>query len=252
MTGEQPISRIDSVDLTKEEVCGLSAARDLARAGMPIFIAKTALDSTGVWDATGGTGKTGYVLPPSWQRTVADPSVVDSWRPGDALCAVTGHGFDALDVDTRHGGDESAEDLREEGLWPHTYARAATPSGGTHDFVASLGVRSRDGFRPGLDVKAGTPDGYGCGFVFIAPTIKMSKTTDELGRYRWLSPPDLDGLRDGDASGEKLAELIRGLRTEPTGHRSVAQIRDIPAYVAEVCRRVARARPGTRNRILKE
>jgi len=245
MTSPEPMP--SGMIFSEEQQQALLIARYLADAGVPIFIAHPALCASGEWDPSGGTGNTGYFLPRSWQSTVADPSTVDSWRPGDALCLVTGHGLDALDVDPRHGGDKHAEDLRQAGLWPRIYAQAATPSGGTHDLVGSLGVSSRNGFRPGLDIKAGTADGQDHGFVFIAPTIRKSKTTGELVPYRWLSPPDMDAVRDGDATGEELAQLIRSGRADGKKSRTVAQIADPVAYLAKVKRGVATAEPGTRN-----
>ena len=53
---------------------------------------------------------------------------------------------------------------------PTVYGVAASPSNGWHGFVQSMGVRSHDNVLPGIDVKAGDPDGQGRGFVFLAPT----------------------------------------------------------------------------------
>jgi AAA domain len=192
----------------------LDIARGLARAGIPVFLARPALSPDGTWDAAGGTGGCGYRLPTGWQHTKADPAVLDSWRDGWAVCAVMGHGLDALDTDPRHDGDIERSLLVEAGVWPRTYAEAATPSGGTHELVASLGVASRDGLRPGVDLKAGQ-NGTGRGFVFIAPTRRRSKVTFELNPYHWTRPPDLDAWaewRDADDSGEALAELVRQAR----------------------------------------
>ena len=58
---------------------------------------------------------------------------------------------------------------------PRVYGKATTPSGGTHELVATMGVRSRDKVCPGIDVKAGAPDGTGRGCLFIAPTRRRSK-----------------------------------------------------------------------------
>jgi len=221
-TGEAASSSSSLVDeLTSHD---LDVARNLIRAGVRIFAAKPATDAAGTWDSTGGTGQCGYWLPGNWQATHPtenwlDPSVIGfenrAWRPGWALCAVMGGPFDALDVDPRNGGEASRSEL--DGAWPQAYAEAETPSGGTHELVAALGVASRDNVRPGIDVKAGTPDGSGRGFVFIAPTRKISKTTGEIGRYRWRRV-DVDKLDPGDTSGEKLAGLVRQSRngTTPT------------------------------------
>lgn len=174
----------------------LEIARQLARAGVPIFVAYPDPESA-----------TGYRLPKSWQTTKANENYVNAWKPGHALCAVMGHGLDLVDIDPRHGGDVASL----HGTMPQVYGIAATPSGGAHYFVASLGLNSRDGILDGIDYKGGTDDGKGRGFAFIAPTVRVSKTTGGLVAYRWTQPPDLDGIGE-DATGKKLADLIRATR----------------------------------------
>lgn len=186
----------------------LVVARALAAAGVPIFVAKPATEA-GEWKPDGGHNKCGYWLPPGWEQTTADPAAADGWQPGMALCAVMGHVLDLLDVDPRNGGQETADGLKAAGMWPRVYASAATPSGGSHDFVAPLGVASRDGLRDGLDIKAGKSNGDGRGFAFIAPTVKLSKTTGELAQYVWTVPPMVDELDPADESGKALAEMVR-------------------------------------------
>lgn len=172
-------------------------ARSLIAAGVPVFAARPALQD-GVWQPKGGHNGCGYWLPPKWQQTVStanwlDPTVPGyegkAWRPGWALAAVMGHGLDLLDIDPRNGGDASRAELVAAGQWPTAYAVADTPSGGTHEFVASLGVASLDNLMPGLDVKAGLPNGKGRGFAFIAPTVKAHKVTGVLSAYRWRVQP---------------------------------------------------------------
>lgn len=199
--------------MTADQIAtALEDARELARAGVPLFLARPATDDAGEWDPVGGHQGSGYWFPAGWQHSTADPAVVDSWRPGMALCAVMGHAVDALDVDPRNGGEESRAGLMGAGLWPRSYGTAATPSGGTHDLVAALGVASLDNTAPGVDVKAGRA-GSGHGFVFIAPTVKLSKSTGELAAYTWTARPVLPEPDDltADDSGAALAELIRGL-----------------------------------------
>jgi hypothetical protein len=143
----------------------------------------------------------------SWHTTTPNPAYVDAWQPGKRLCAVMGHGLDLVDLDTRNGGDVAALN----GAMPTVYGVASTPSGGWHGFIKSLGVRSRDGVLPGIDVKAGDDQGQGRGFAFIAPTVKPSKVTGELRAYQWVRPPDLGALKAAadDQSGEKLAAMVR-------------------------------------------
>ena len=197
-----------------DAVRALDIARDMARAGTPLFVAYPSLREDGSWDPAGGTGGCGYNLPPAWQRTTADPAYVNAWKPGTALCAVMGQGFDLVDVDPRNGGDSAALD----GIWPTAYGTAATPSDGTHTFIKSMDVRSKDGIFPGIDVKAGDMEGNGRGFAFIAPTVKLSKTTGELASYVWVMEPDMQSLirAEDDDSGAEFAALIRKSR-ESTG-----------------------------------
>lgn len=186
----------------------LESARHLARMGVPIFLARRSSNYP-----RGGTDGRGYILPKRWQDTVADPAVLDDFEPGMAVCAVMGHTVDAVDKDPRSGGDLAYE------LQPDIYGASATPSGGSHELVAPLNVRSRDGILPGVDVKAGD-NGDGHGFIFIAPTERLSHDGSQLVTYRWTKRPDLgplldkEILGDEDTSGHALAQLINDARTE--------------------------------------
>jgi putative DNA primase/helicase len=194
----------------------LDVAYELISAGVPIFVARRATTPTGTWRPDGGTGNCGYWLPTGWENTPANPTTLDTYKLGDALGAVMGHTLDLLDVDPRNGGDVTADQLRAAGLWPTVYARAETPSGGYHEFVTPLRTGSRDGVRPGLDVKSGRPDGTGRGFAFIAPTVKISKTTGMAAVYRWTLELMLDEIDVKDDSGTALAEIVTAaLSTKP-------------------------------------
>ncbi len=189
--------------MTPEQLEALDAARALAAAGIPIFVAPADPGS-----------RIGFKLPMGWENTPADPAAVDAWTPGAALCLVTGHGLDLLDVDLHKGGDPAGL----EGGAPTSYGAALTPSGGVHSFIRSIGVASRDNVLPGVDVKAGAPDGKGRGFAFIAPTVKTSKVTGQPAAYRWAQAPDITRLAAAlsgevaDASGAQLAAMINALR----------------------------------------
>jgi len=182
-----------SARLSDEQLAALGYAQVLAEAGVPIFAAKPDMNAE-EWNARGGHGATGYWLPKDWQRTTPGAEGIEKWRNGYALAAVMGVVVDGLDVDPRHGGKRSAKALRKAGLWPVSLGRQETPSGGYHDLIATLGRASLDGLDVGVDFKGGTAEGSGRGFLFIAPTVKLSKATDELGVYRWLTPPTLAGL----------------------------------------------------------
>jgi hypothetical protein len=184
---------------------GLAVARLLVKAGMPIFLAYPDPDS-----------KLEYRLPVGWQQTECDPAIVDAWRPGLALCAVTGRVFDLVDIDPRSGGSEEQIEL------PHSYLTAQTPSGGRHHFVRALGVSSLDGkVAPGVDIKSGTLEGTGRGFAFIAPTVRTSKVSGGRAEYGWVLGPDGPGLPSpdqlaADGSGGRLRARVMELRrTQP-------------------------------------
>lgn len=201
--------------ITPEQRQALDVARGLVRSGVPVFLA---------WPD--GTRPEGYALPKAWQQSAADLQVVDAWRPGLALCAVTGHGLDLVDVDPRSGGTTDGVPM------PEVYLAAETPSGGAHYFVRSLGVPSLDGVFPGVDLKSGTPDGSGRGFAFIAPTVRRSKVDGVERPYRWVGdssyctdPNETSRYtadRSGDALRERVAEL-RGSRGEVRTPRRVAR-----------------------------
>ena len=183
----------------------LETARSLAAAGVPVFVAYPHPDKPG-----------DYLPRGRWQQTSPNPAYVDAWRPGLALCAVMGQGIDLVDIDPRNGGDTATL----AGLTPEVLGAAISPSGGYHLFVRSMGVRSRDGVLPGIDVKAGDPDGDGRGFAFIAPTVRISKTTGEPATYKWVNIPDLAKLNGHTGADSKLAELVRqahGSHKQATG-----------------------------------
>jgi hypothetical protein len=209
--------------ITEGQRQALTIAKELAGLGMPMFLAYP--------DASKSSG---YALPPAWQQTPADPQVVDNWRPGMALCAVTGHVLDLIDIDPRSGGD-----LDPVALSAPVLALAHTPSGGQHRFVPTIGVPSRDGVWPGVDIKSGAPDGSGRGFAFIAPTIRKSKVDGLPRPYVWSQDhrPDkhviierLEVIRQyGNTGLDHLRNRIAALRSErsPTG-----TVRRIPQSVA--------------------
>src|SRR5699024_5891436 len=181
----------------------LSTARYLAECGVPIFLAKPSDDFP-----HGGSDGKGYFIPRGWQNTKPDPAVLDDWKPGMAVCAVMGHVVDGVDKDPRSGGELPTD------LQPQVYGRQHTPSGGTHDLVAPLGVRSRDGIFGGIDVKAGV-DGGGHGFLFIAPTVRINHE-GQVAPYSWETRPELESLRlvAGDSTGHALAGVINRSRSE--------------------------------------
>ena len=109
-----------------------------------------------------------------------DEAQIQSWwskwplaNIGIATGAVSG--FDVLDIDPRHGGDISLEDLEaQHGKLPET-AEQITGGGGRHIlFRHVLGLKSRNEILPGIDVKA---DG---GYILAAPSSHISRR-----HYAW-------------------------------------------------------------------
>jgi hypothetical protein len=196
----------------------LDAARHLAEAGVPLFLARHSPNNLG------------FALPSGWEKTVADPSVVDRWKPGMALCAVMGHAVDAIDIDPRNGGTEEA--LRDAlgGELPTVYGVQSTPSGGKHLLIAPLGVRKAQSIVEGVDIQAGRPDGVGRGFIFLAPTVRHSKSTGKPVGYSWDREPDLDALLLGDDTGEGLRALVEAHHGRVKGKVNSEGSYDGPMY----------------------
>lgn len=116
-----------------------------------------------------------------FQTVLASEEEVRNWFrrwPEANLGVVTGaiSGLVVLDVDPRHGGDESLRALeREHGALPDTL-EATTGGGGRHVYFAHPGgsVRNRVGIAPGIDLRG---DG-GC--IVAPPSVHPSGR-----RYRW-------------------------------------------------------------------
>lgn len=126
-------------------------------------------------------GKRPLVAWEEFQRRLPTEDEIRGWFarwPDANLAIVTGRisGLIVLDVDPRHDGDETLDELeRTHGPLPHT-VEALTGSGGRHVFFAYPGraVRNAVGFAPGLDLRG---DG---GVIVAPPSIHPSG-----GRYEW-------------------------------------------------------------------
>lgn len=207
--------------LTETEIeAAKETARNLIRAGVPLFLARP-----------DPTVESGYKPPEKWETSRPLLDVVDRWRPGYALCAVGGHTCDFVDVDPRNGGDIDEAGLRAAGMWPTSYGRATTPSGGTHDIIAPLRI-GKGKITAGIDLQGGLPkpDGDGKthrGFVFIAPTVRVSKVDQAHRAYRWIIEPAMDVLAedtDTDDTGQAIGEMVKQYGTKPP--RLGAETRD--------------------------
>ena len=193
----------------------LAIAHQLVEAGIPVFAAPPAPET-----------KIGFKLPYQWEKTMPSHATAGRWQPGWALCMVTGCGLDGIDVDTYAKGDLAVLKAALGGTLPVIYGIAATASGGTHLLIASIGVASKNALLQGIDIKAGKPGGDGCGFLFIAPTVKASKITGLPGQYGWLDGNvDFARLRTGnDTSGAALAGLINAARGGASRNGGVTKV----------------------------
>ncbi len=125
-------------------------------------------------------------------------------------------GFDVLDVDPRHGGDESLAELEiEHGKLPET-VEALTGGGGRHIlFKHRDGVHNSEGRRAGLDVR-----GEG-GYVIVAPSLHKTG-----GTYEW----ELSS-RPGEVDLGEWPEWLLDVLSTTNGHNkgpSPAVEGDIP------------------------
>jgi hypothetical protein len=121
------------------------------------------------------------------------------WRcaPEANIGIATGDGLVVVDVDPRHGGEETLAALIEEhGPLPQTW-RVATGGGGVHFyFTSSVNVPNSTGrVGPGIDVR-----GRG-GFVIAPPSNHASG-----GSYRWTWP-----CNDPGSIWQQLAATQRAL-----------------------------------------
>jgi hypothetical protein len=211
-------------DLTTEQQDALKVAHHLADMGAPIFSAFR--DSL--------TGDYVTMLPKNWQHTrpgQTSHNWIDRWRPGMALCMVTGVVFDVLDFDPRNGGDISAlAGTAVTGI--RTYGQQATPSDGNHWLIARTHLVKGSPVK-GVDLQAGDDQGEGRGFIFLAPTVRTSKYGPNKGQdvaYRWEVEPEQQILIHGrgfDPALDALIELCQAKRAPrrtilaPTGDRTI-------------------------------
>lgn len=121
-----------------------------------------------------------------FQQRRSTPDELDKWFrqwPDGNIAIVTGVVSDlvVLDIDPKHGGNESLlQLLREHGPLPHTI-EAQTGGGGRHVYFSHPGgmVRNLVGLAPGIDLRG---DG---GYVVAPPSIHASGKC-----YCWLEGHD--------------------------------------------------------------
>lgn len=145
-----------------------------------------ALAAAATWYATQGVAvfpveARGKVPMVRWRdAATADPAQVRAWWlrwPQANIGMPTGLRFDAIDIDGPPGYQSYAT-IREASRLPAVVARAATPRGGMHIFIAPTGDGNGARLGPGLDYR-----GIG-GYVVLAPSVGANGN-----RYEWLEAP---------------------------------------------------------------
>ena len=162
-----------------------------------------------------------------FKDATTDLAQLNTWwmkLPAANLAIATGalSGLVVLDVDPRHGGDESLADLqRQHGRLPTTVT-VLTGGGGQHYYFAHPGsyVKSRE-LRPGLDIKA---DG---GYVIAPPSAHITG-----GRYVWETGCSPEEVPLAPAPSWLLHELA-----EPAQQRAP----DVPSAISSGSRNSALA-----------
>jgi hypothetical protein len=155
-----------------------------------------------------------------------------------AIATGAASGLVVLDVDPRHGGFDSIEDLEARfGRLPETPV-SLTGGGGTHSVfqrpsIVTIPCRTNLGGFPGIDLKA---DG---GYVIASPSIHPNGR-----RYEWSPALHPSKVPLAEAPGWLLELAQAGPATEPTTRRYVAADWDgaLPVRVAHLLRADPRIR----------
>jgi hypothetical protein len=234
------------MSITSLSDTALVVAHQLAEYGVPIFNAKLKPDGTPDRNDSRWKG---------WEKKPAGVkahTAIQSWKDGEALCAVTGVVYDVIDHDLQNdpGGlalKQMSEDLGDDG--PEVYLETLTPSGGTHLWVATQDIGTHPGFRTGLDYKGGKADGTSRGFVFLPPTIRPSKRDGMPRAYEYrseLSESEADicqamcdyvlaGKPREDDEGERPGrQMVDRLRSDCVAAPAGGQRAALLSYVGEL------------------
>jgi hypothetical protein len=183
-------------DFTPAQQEAIDIAHELVELGAPIFVAARNHGDIGME----------FHLPSEWQHWKPSHQAVDRWRPGMALGMVTGVVFDAIDIDPRNGGNLA--DLADARAVPVTWGEQATPSAGRHLLITPTGLAKGKPTK-GIDLQAGKANGEGRGFIYLAPTERVSKFGERAGQsvpYVWVERPVMPG--EPDTGHANLVGLI--------------------------------------------
>jgi hypothetical protein len=163
-------------------------------------------------------------------------NLADDRRVNIGLATGEVSGVWVLDVDPRHGGNESLAKLVEQYGPLHATVQGRTQSGGAHYFFRwdpEHPIQSRANILPGIDVRGNN------GYAVVPPSVGPQ------GPYTWVNPPIRTPLAP---TPEWLLELVtRQPRTAdvvslPTATARHAELREIANGVVEGGRNHAAAR----------
>lgn len=167
----------------------------------------------------------------------------NSWRAGN-LGIATGNGIIAVDIDPRHGGDESLQRLLDEqGPFPAT-AEAITGSDGRHYLFrvpSDHPISQRIGWKPGIDLIAQA------GYIVVEPSIHP----DTNKCYRWKRHPG-EGIAEApawliQASSQRESKRVA---TKPTTPSKQKRNGDVRTLVDEMMAKFAIPGPGHRYNLM--
>ena len=173
----------------------------------------------------------------------ADEKEIRRWwssSPDANIGIATGDGLVVLDVDPRHDGDSSLEELEAE--YGEIVTRSAWTGGGGIHLYLQGDLPARGAFLPGLDLKAAA------GYVVAPPSLHISGQ-----RYTWVDRGE--GIR---VVPEWLAKIVKPPRSEKTGAaRSHVYDPNAPrppwyvrAAIVSECENLAASSEGDRNNAL--
>lgn len=189
-------------EFSPDQLKDLQIAHDLIDMGVPIFSAPPHSTQE-------------FARPDAWQTFRPNHVQVERWRPGWALCMVTGVVFDVLDVDPRNGGLEGFQALLDANAVPVILGAAETPSDGLHYLTHRTHLAKTPKAAKGVDLQAGTDDGSGRGYIYIAPTVRLSRYGPNEGRqvaYTWITEPRVGCGPVGDLGLDNLVAVVNANR----------------------------------------
>lgn len=205
----------------------LDRARELTEAGVPVFIAPPNPDYDPTVTDRDDPRSREFLLPGKWQETPADPSTLDGWKPGYAVCLVTGHGLDAADIDPKNGAENIAQAHRMDGCGVERLGTVVTPSGGAHFYTRSTGIGSASRTAVGVDFRGRGLDGSGAGFLYLPGTSRPKY--DGTG-YVWaqaIDAADLDDLEPTEDNTDAVATYLTGLGITVRTRRAQADAAEV-------------------------